>query len=268
MHSRIQSFRHQMHKLVHQSIVTANRFPRLVPALATRGVVYEVSPTGEKTVINKYEGRKSLKEKWQRVRPMGYEPHFRKIKSIEMNERLESDPRVARHTAESKLQSMKDSLLNRGFCRETKPYDPPEDVQTVIEGVCREVIPNEVRSQKWFEVSLKDPNVKFKVLSKCAEVLDYSVPNSLLYLMHTVADAVKFYSTPIRGITSYDQLVQRSDNLPQNLHVIADPIRFNPETDTFFGGISAYPFNDQRVKGLRAKKKYPEMKGHFKWPDV
>jgi hypothetical protein len=49
------------------------------------------------------------------------------------------------------------------FCRETKPYDPPEDVQTVIEGVCREVIPNEVRSQKWFEVSLKDPNVKFKV---------------------------------------------------------------------------------------------------------
>ncbi|CAG2178761.1 unnamed protein product, partial [Oppiella nova] len=125
-----------MHKLLHQSIVTANRFPRVVPVLATRGVVYEVSPTGEKTVINKYEGRKSLKEKWQRVRPMGYEPHFRKIKRIEMDERLESDPRVARHTAESKLQSMKDSLLNRGW-DEIQDFSAEKPNHTILPKTCR-----------------------------------------------------------------------------------------------------------------------------------
>ena len=90
----------------------------------------------------------------------------------------------------------------------------------------------------------------------------------MLYLMRSVSDVLKFYSTPIRGITSYDQMVKNADQLPQNLHVIGEPILYNPENDTFFGGINAYPFTTYKIRGLRARKKYPNFKSHFVWPDV
>src|SRR5690348_12452175 len=79
--------------------------------LKTRYITYEVTPSVEKIVINKYPDEKSIKkEKWQNVRPMGYEKQLRDIKRIEFDPRLESDPVVARNTAFTKLQSMKDSL--------------------------------------------------------------------------------------------------------------------------------------------------------------
>ena len=86
--------------------------------------------------------------------------------------------------------------------------------------------------------------------------------------MRTVSDALKFYSTPVRGITSYEELAQKSNELPQNLHVIGEPILYNPENDNFFGGLNAYPFTTYKIRGLRAKKKYPNFKSHFVWPDV
>ncbi|CAG2102786.1 unnamed protein product [Medioppia subpectinata] len=256
-------------KHVLSSAAVTSRWSR--PAMSPmqcRSVTYDVLPTGEKVVVNKYPKRSSKREDWQRVRPMGYEPRLRKLKIWEQNDRITADPRVARNTAASKLQSMKDDLLNRGFCRETKPYEPPKDVYNIIESVCRQVFESQTQSKNWSQNSLSDRIVKFKFLTKCNEELNHEIPNSMLYLMRTVSDVVEYYSTPIRGITSYDQMVQNSDQLPQNLHVIGEPLRFNPETDTFFGGISAYPFHDQRVKGLRATKKYPVIKGHFKWPDV
>ena len=102
-----------MNKLFsHKSFVSINR--SLV--LMSRSVTYEVTPTGNKIVINKYPDRNHTKrEKWQRIRPMGYEQPLRDIKRIELDPRLESDPQMARNTAFTKLQSMKDSLRNRGF---------------------------------------------------------------------------------------------------------------------------------------------------------
>jgi len=235
-----------------------------------RSVSYEVTPSGKKIVINKYPNEKTVKtEKWQRVRPMGYEPELRQIKQIEFDERLESDPMVARNTAFSKLQSLKDSLRNRGFCRETKRYDPPQNVNNIVEDICKEVFPEKSNSQNWSNISFGDHFVKYKFLTKCSKQLNYEIPNSILYLMKTVSDVLKFYSTPVRGITSYEEMVQKSDEMPQNLHVIGEPVLYNPENDTFFGGLNAYPFTTYQMRGLRAKKKYSHFKKQeFVWPDV
>lgn len=79
---------------------------------------------------------------------------------------------------------------------------------------------------------------------------------------------IDFYKTPIRGITPYDQLFREQDQLPKNLHIIPEPIRFDPATDTFFDGKDAYPKHPLISTGLRAKKKYPNIKEKFDWPDI
>ena len=86
--------------------------------------------------------------------------------------------------------------------------------------------------------------------------------------MKTVSDVLHFYSTPIRGISSYDEMVRNADQLPPNLHVIPEPILYNQESDTFFGGINAYPYSSYLIRGVKAKKKYPNFNKPFVWPDV
>ncbi len=105
-------------------------------------------------------------------------------------------------------------------------------------------------------------------MTQCSKEFNYEVPNSVLYLMKKVSDVYQFYSTPVRGISSYDQMVRNSDQLPKNIHVIPEPIRYNPDHDEYFGGINAYPFSALKTRGLRAKKKYPSFKSPFQWPDI
>ena len=105
-----------MNKFISKNLIKSNN---LLISL-TRCVTYEVSPTGEKVYMDKLHSldkdpKPNKKEKWQRVAPMGYEQQLKDIKKIEFDPRLESDPLVAKSTAFSKLESMKDTLRNRGF---------------------------------------------------------------------------------------------------------------------------------------------------------
>ncbi|RXG52050.1 hypothetical protein Avbf_15200 [Armadillidium vulgare] len=52
--------------------------------------------------------------------------------------------------------------------------------------------------------------------------------------------------------------------LPKNLHVLYDYVRFHPETDTKFGGISAFPESSTIVSDLKSKKKYHGYKAKVK----
>jgi hypothetical protein len=104
-----------MNKLLSKLISSKNCLNKLQIKVSQRGVTYEVLPSGEKVVVNVKTEVSTKREKWQNVRPMGREKEFRDIKEMEMNERLESDPKVARNIASTKLQSFKDSLLERGY---------------------------------------------------------------------------------------------------------------------------------------------------------
>jgi hypothetical protein len=104
-----------MNKLLTKLISSKSCLNKLEIKLSKRWVTYEVLPSGEKVVVNVKTEVSTKREKWQNVRPMGHEKELRDIKEIEMNERLESDPKVARNVASAKLQSFKDSLLQRGY---------------------------------------------------------------------------------------------------------------------------------------------------------
>lgn len=77
-------------------------------------------------------------------------------------------------------------------------------------------------------------------------------------------DAVEFYSTPVDTTLPLDAM--KTVELPENLYIQHEYIRFHPETDTMFGGKSAFPKSSTIVTGLKYKNKY---KGHVakkSWP--
>lgn len=86
--------------------------------------------------------------------------------------------------------------------------------------------------------------------------------------MKTIGDVRLYYQTEVKGNNSYHQLISDSSQLPKNLHLIPEPIRFDAKTDTFFKGVSAYPAQSNEVTGIKLKKKFPTSADNFVWPDV
>ena len=95
------------------------------------------------------------------------------------------------------------------------------------------------------------------------------VPNSDLYLMKTVKDVIFFYSTPVSGTTSYNQLMreQNKNDLPANLHLLPDAARFDPN-GTFLKGLDAFPGAKEGFRTLKEKKMFVPLKKKVQWPDI
>ncbi|XP_076364229.1 mitochondrial ribosomal protein L50 isoform X2 [Tachypleus tridentatus] len=165
------------------------------------------------------------------------------------------------------IRSTIESIAAKGFCREQKQYNPPDDVSQQLEKLTKDVFGSNI-SDQWTETSLSDPQLKYKLLTKCIKVFKHEISNANLYTITTISDVLKFYNTPVQGISPYDELVRSKEKLPENLHVVPDYCRFHPETDTFFGGISAYPASSTIVTGLKARKKYKGYAAKTKWPYV
>ena len=105
---------------------------------------------------------------------------------------------------------------------------------------------------------------KAQLLATLAEEFKgHRVPNSLLHTMTSLDKVFSFYSTPVSEESPYDKLeagVQRGD-LPQNLHVQIEPLRFDPSTATSdLGKITAYPRQSTLLVTPEARKKWKPVK--------
>lgn len=77
-------------------------------------------------------------------------------------------------------------------------------------------------------------------------------------------DIIAFYNTPVSTTLPLDAM--KTMELPTNLHIQHEYVRFHPETDTRFDGKTAFPRSSTIVTGLKARKKY---EGHIQkrsWP--
>lgn len=149
------------------------------------------------------------------------------------------------------------SLEAKGFHRFVKPYQPPADVRERIEQVCEEVF-GATSKQSWEETAITDGNSKFKFLTQCAKATGYDIHNSQLHKMRTAGDVLAFYETPVSTQSTYESM--HLQDMPPNLHIQLDPVRFHPETDTKFNGVSAFPRTSTIVTNLKYRKLY---KSHF-----
>lgn len=225
------------------------------------------TPYTDKYNPNEFISKKKQKKPWMNVIPKDKDNRFNAYK---WNESYKSDPKEAKETAQSRLKRFQDSLRSRGEARESKPYDPPSDVQERILTIFKLVNSVDKIEESVLDLSLDNNHkLKFNLMTKCIEEFKHHIPNSYLNDIVTIQDLIDYFSTPVRGINPYDALLRKEDNLPPNLALISDPMRYDKDTDEFFKGYNALPGLIGKVPGLRASKKYPILnQDEFQWPDI
>ncbi|CAI9721143.1 ribosomal L50, mitochondrial [Octopus vulgaris] len=146
------------------------------------------------------------------------------------------------------------SLKKRSSVRTVKSYKPPSNMEHKMEQIATDVF-GEVSD--WKKITLDDRLLKFKFLCKCIEEFEHDIPNSELNFITDITKAMEFFQTEIRDTSSYEDISKL--DLPRNLHIQMEPVRFHPDTDTMFGGRTAFPDRPTVVTSIKYKHKY---KGH------
>ncbi|GFR71266.1 39S ribosomal protein L50, mitochondrial [Elysia marginata] len=154
-------------------------------------------------------------------------------------------------TTLSRLNSLKKKTVGTSV----RGYSPPPDVEEKVINTVSDVMAQQVD----LSTKLDDRLLKFKVLTRLMEELDHTVPNTELSMMDTVGDVLTFFSSPVVDRSAYEDLSKL--NLPRNLHIQMEPVRFDPETDTFFDGQTAFPGRPTVVTSLKYRRKYKGNSG-------
>ncbi|KAH8317234.1 hypothetical protein KR074_006709, partial [Drosophila pseudoananassae] len=154
------------------------------------------------------------------------------------------------------LTAVGESIAAKGFLRPHKPYTPPVDAADRIRSVASSL---QLKGD-----TLGDLSEKFKLLSACFQELKHGVPNSQVHELNTISDVIIFYETSVDTTVPLDAL--KRVELPENLHIQYEYLRFNPETDTKFNGQTAFPKSSTLVTGLKYRGKYEGNEAKRSWP--
>uniref|UniRef100_A0A1I8NXB2 Large ribosomal subunit protein mL50 n=1 Tax=Stomoxys calcitrans TaxID=35570 RepID=A0A1I8NXB2_STOCA len=159
----------------------------------------------------------------------------------------------------TEITAMGQSLANKGFLRPHKKYDAPADAADKVRAIC-----GNIQLPAKSDYQLKSLEEKFKLLEACFSNFNHSVPNSQIYELKTVGDVIKFYEISVDTTVPYDAL--KHMDLPENLHIQFDYVRFNSETDAKFNGQTAFPKSSTLVTGLKYRGKYASNEAKHYWP--
>ena len=140
-----------------------------------------------------------------------------------------------------------------------RPYTPPSDIEQKIYRIANETIDNfkpEIRSNgNWQSIYLTNPLNKYNLLTRCMKECSHTISNMTLNDIKTLEDVYEYFSTSVKDTNVLENL-QQSSELPQNVHIQLDAVRFTPETSSFFNDLDAFPKRSTKVIDLWYKKKY------------
>lgn len=77
--------------------------------------------------------------------------------------------------------------------------------------------------------------------------------------MRTVDDVIKYFETEVKDPSLLVDLSKL--DLPKNLHINMEYIRFNRETDQIYNGVTAFPGSKTIVSSLKYRRKYKGSDG-------
>ncbi|CAH1802304.1 unnamed protein product, partial [Owenia fusiformis] len=147
------------------------------------------------------------------------------------------------------------TLTRKTSVKTTHGYTPPSDVEQRVNTIATDVFGGDMTHN----TVIGDQSKKVKLLTKCIDAFEHDIPNYELNQLITLSDVVKYFNTEIRDTTKYDELANL--DLPKNLYIQKDYIRFTEETKGFFkDGKTAFPGRDTIVTGLKYKKMYKGYK--------
>ena len=140
-----------------------------------------------------------------------------------------------------------------------RPYTPPTNIEQTISRIANDILENfqqTTRSEdNWQSISLDNPLNKYNLLTRCMKECSHTMSNMSLNDIKTLEDVYQYFSTPVKDTNVLEE-IQQSPELPQNVHIQLDAVRFTPETSSFFNGLDAFPQRSTKVIDLQYKKKY------------
>ncbi|CAF1034024.1 unnamed protein product [Rotaria sordida] len=140
-----------------------------------------------------------------------------------------------------------------------RPYTPPSNIEQSIYRIANETIDNfkqETRSEgNWKSIYLSNPLNKYNLLTRCMKECSHTISNMTLNDIKTLEDVYQYFSTSVKDTNVLEDL-QQSSELPKNVHIQLDAVRFTPETSSFFNDLDAFPKRSTKVIDLWYKKKY------------
>jgi len=148
------------------------------------------------------------------------------------------------------------SLHKKSYLRPTPSYSPPEQVPALVRNACETATGQS-------NPDMSQATIKFAVLAECQKVFRYAVPNSKLHEVVSPDHLIAFYSHAVDARTPLEQM--KTMKLPPNLTVMQKYTRFHPETDTMFGGVTAFTGESSIVTGIRFRKKYRGFNNRPEW---
>ncbi|XP_048764253.2 uncharacterized protein LOC125672166 isoform X2 [Ostrea edulis] len=165
------------------------------------------------------------------------------------------DPKPLEHESQSVVQFdnyTKDNLKKRTSIQTQRAYTPPENLEETVLQIVRRVYGKGV---DWREIDLdQDRRTKFTVLTRMMKEFDHYIPNTELHDMKTIDQAVEFFKKEVRDTTCLEDLTKL--DLPKNLHINTEYIRYNRDEDSLWPGKDAFPGRQTRVFSTKFSKKY------------
>uniref|UniRef100_A0A0K2UD89 Large ribosomal subunit protein mL50 n=1 Tax=Lepeophtheirus salmonis TaxID=72036 RepID=A0A0K2UD89_LEPSM len=154
------------------------------------------------------------------------------------------------------FSSQVESLKTKGFRRHYKAYEPPQDIDALVLSTLNEVytLPQSTVAD---QVSLnKDLVKKAELLESLAVKTNHRVPNSFLHFLTNGQHLLEFYRTPVDMKNYYDRLSSSSAELPKNIYIQKEAIRFDPSDDHPLHKVSAYPRSSTIIMNPESKRKF------------
>lgn len=143
------------------------------------------------------------------------------------------------------------------YLRPQKAYTPPENASVQV-----------IKIAESTEINVGTPKLsaadKFHLLNECYQHFGHGVPNSLMHDINNVSDIVSFYEKPVNTTLPLDAM--RTMELPPNLHIQHEYVRFNEDTNAVFKGQTAFPRSSTLVTGLKYRNKYKGVVAKTSWP--
>ncbi|XP_033747641.1 39S ribosomal protein L50, mitochondrial-like [Pecten maximus] len=170
-------------------------------------------------------------------------------KSIEVDDE-EDDMVFPRKSPITSLDGLR-SLKKRTGVNTKRGYTPPEDVEERIQRIADGIYGEQ---ENWKDTHLTNRAHKYKFLTETIKEFNHNIPNMVLTNLDKVNDVVLHFSTEVMETSALEDISKL--DLPENLHINLDYIKFNEKEDTLFGGKTAYPGRPTIIHSIKHKRQY------------
>ncbi|VUZ51540.1 unnamed protein product [Hymenolepis diminuta] len=140
------------------------------------------------------------------------------------------------------------------------PYRPPENVESRIQSLASKCLPNINNLEEPYR--FPDRQSKVRVLKACMQEFNHTIPSNVLHEIEDLNSLKDYFHQEVEPEDKLAAMAEenaKQSNLPPNLVLQVEPIRFDPNDKSFFPK-TAFPGRSTVMSGIEESKKYPSRR--------